>query len=181
MRSKAVLAIGLLVLLPVAVTVFAETGGTTIDAEKIKFSFKDNVTVFWGTALKPVSIEMDKYKITAAYLEYYQKEERVVASGGVNLVGADPEVRLTAEQIEARRDLILASGSVTFAYDQFAGSAEKLTYWPEEERLLLEGNPLVTTDGGELKGQHIEVDLADGTMVASGGSSLRLDEVGGSR
>lgn len=181
MRIKITLGIGLLFLLLVAVTVLAGNSGAAIDADKIKYNYKDNVTIFWGTGEKPVSIEMDKYKITASYLEYYQKEDRVVASGGVKFVGSDPDVRLSADQVEATADLIVASGNVSFDYDQFVGSAQQLTYWPEEDRLLLEGNPVVTTDTGELRGQRIEADLADGTLIASGGSRLRLDEVGESR
>ena len=161
----------------VVVALAQDNSGADFVADKIKFSYKKNATTFWGSPENPVSVQVDKYTVWAPFLEYYQDTGEVIASGGVRLVGKDPELELVCDQVEAGREQILATGNVVFKYAEFSGTGEKLIYLPQKEHATLEGNPEVKTANGFITGSVIEVDLASQVITATGGSKLHLDEV----
>lgn len=180
MRKKIRLSASVLVIviLALAGVVLAQgSSGADFIADKIKFNYQKNVTTFWGTSEKPVSVQVDKYTIWAPFLEYHQDTGKVIASGGVKLVGQDPQLELLCDQVEAAQEQILATGKVTFEYAEFTGTGEKLIYLPQEEQATLDGNPVVKTPTGAITGSVIEIDLANEEITASGGSKLHLAEV----
>lgn len=151
--------------------------GADFSADQIKFNYKKNVTTFWGSSEEPVSVQVDNYTVWAPYLEYHQDTGKVIASGGVKMVGQDPAFKLVCDQIEATQEQILAAGKVTFEYTDFTGTGDKLTYLPQKEHATLEGKPVVKTTNGSITGTIIEIDLATEMINASGGSKLHLEEV----
>lgn len=179
MSRKITIVLGLIALLLTMVVVVLAQDSTGADfvADKIKFSYKKNVTTFWGSAENPVSVQVDKYIVWAPFLEYYQDTGMVTASGGVRLVGKDPELELVCSQVEAGRERILATGNVLFNYAEFSGTGERLIYLPQKDHATLEGNPVVKTANGSITGSVIEIDLASQVITATGGSKLHLNEV----
>lgn len=180
MRNRGIIGgiIFLLCLLALAGLVFAQgSAGADFSADKIMLNYKKNVTTFWGTPEKPVSVQVDQYTVWAPLLEYFQDTGKVVASEGVKLVGANPKIELVSDQLQADDTQVIAVGNVAFEFEEFSGSAEKLTYLPDEERLILTGNPVVKTKDGIISGAVIEIDLNAEVITASGGSQLHLEEV----
>lgn len=181
MGNKIRLVVLLLVIVFCSLTLSAwaqnSTKGAEFTAQDIQYSYKKNVTTFWGSPEKPVSVQVGQLTIWAPHLEYYQETGLVVASGGVRLEGTDPVMTLTCQQIEATEKQVIATGDVTFDYQDFTGTAARLTYLPPKEWVSLEGDPVIQTGNGRISGERIEIDLVKEVVTATGGSKLYLEEV----
>lgn len=113
-------------------------------------------------------------EVSADQLSVNQKDGSATFSGNVVIVQGDMRLAAkTAVVVYANGDQrkirsLLASGGVTLVSGADAAEAQEARYDVEAGTVTLTGDVLVTREGSLVSGEHMVVDLADGTARMQG-------------
>lgn len=113
-------------------------------------------------------------RLTAARLEVYGKEQRLVATGAPAVTS--PEGTITADRIEAfaREQELIAEGTVRIVREDIDGRAPRLRLQRREAVAVLSGGAVVRQGASEARAPTIAVDLRRRRITASGGATLTV-------
>lgn len=153
--------------------------------------------------LTAVFFSPEEFKVSAGNMKYDRREEVIFAGGGVLLSGEEIELQaeelnlyLNREEFAAGGGVVLtagelkltgwllegeisggpltATGEVEWSFREFQGSAGKLVYRHDEEKVYLSGNPVVCWEQGYMEGIEMILSLKTGEVTVTGPARSKL-------
>ena len=115
----------------------------------------------------------EEIELQAEELNLYLNREEFAAGGGC------PDRRRTeAYRLAVGREIsggpLTATGEVEWSFREFQGSAGKLVYRHDEEKVYLSGNPVVCWEQGYMEGIEMILSLKTGEVTVTGPARSKL-------
>jgi len=120
-----------------------------------------------------VRIEQGGQVATSERVTFYPAEERAVMEGDPKVT--DGRAVVTGKQMELQPGKMIADGTVRIEQGSQVATGDQITYYPAEERAVLEGSSRVTNGEAIVTGEHME--LKPGLAVIRGSETDQVKVV----
>ncbi len=96
---------------------------------------------------------------------------------------AAPEQALTiladAQEANANTGVVVATGNVSISYpaESVTAQSQRATYYTQEQRIVLEGNVLITQQQNQLQAESVTYLIEEGTIQATPNSGQQVQSI----
>lgn len=146
----------------------------TLEAPEVTMWIQDERLLAVGSVVAEQSAASDRIRLTAARLEAYGKERRLLATGAVEVSSADGT--LAGERMEAfaEREELVAEGNARIAREDIEGRAPRIVLRRRDGIAVLTGGAMVRQRGSEVRAEIVTVDLRRRRITASGQATITV-------
>lgn len=137
------------------------------------FSSNSDAAEFTNSSAESVHITSDR-------LEADQKKGTMIFTGNVKVQQADgtimSDLLVVKYSDDNKLDHIVASGDVRINTKGTVGTSNKATYYPDEKKILMEGDPKIWKEGDMIMGDLISVFTDNDRVLVEGAKATIYQE-----
>ncbi|NPB04976.1 MAG: hypothetical protein GXO08_01150 [Aquificae bacterium] len=132
-------------------------------------------SILLSIVLLALPLWAERISITAK--SFTGEKDRIIYKGDVKVTTeSGKEIRCDRLTVylspEGKVERIVAAGGVIYKDKKYTATGDLMTYYPKKKEVILEGNAVVKTDRGVLKGDRIVYNIETGSVDVQSRSSV---------
>ncbi len=146
----------------------------TVQAAELMMWMVEEKLLAAGSVVAEQSGGSGRIRLTAARLEASRKEQRLLATGAVEVRSSDGT--LAGDRVEAfgEREELVAEGNARIVHEDIEGQAPRIVLRRRDGVALLSGGAVVRQARNEVRAQTVSVDLRRRRITAAGRATITV-------